>query len=398
MTERLYYTDAYRLSFEGQVVALRSTERGPAVALNRSAFYPTSGGQPHDTGTLNGVAVLDVFEDETGEVWHLLAEALPVGTTVHGIIDAARRADHRQQHTGQHLLSAAFLRLLEAPTVSFHLGRELSTIDLDRASLSWEEAFGVEDEVNRVIWEDRAVAIHLVSPDDLTRFNLRRPPQVTGTVRIIEVEGYDANPCGGTHVRHTGEIGLLKLVALERYKGGVRVSFVCGERALRHYRQTLQLMQQVSSALTVGHEEVPAAVARLQEELKTTRRELGQLKEAMLAVEADALWEAAPNDDGRKVIRAYWPERSFDEVRFIAGRLRQRPMTCALLASGPAHEAKLIVSRSDDWTALNAGTVLRALLTSLGGKGGGSPQVAQGGVAVESTERLAEAIAHWPIP
>ncbi len=397
MAERLYYTDPYLLTFEAQVVKLNATPEGWAVALDRTAFYPTSGGQPHDVGYLNDVAVLEVFEDDEGEIWHRVAAPLAEGTMVRGNIDGTRRADHRQQHTGQHLLSAAFLRLLDAPTVSFHLGREVSTIDLEIPRLSWEEAFIVEDEVNRIIWEDRTVTIHLLAPEELTRFKLRRPPQVTGTVRIIEVEGYDANPCGGTHVRRTGEIGLLKLVALERYKGGVRVSFVCGGRALRAYRQTLQLMQQVSTALTVGQEEVPAAVQRLQEEAKGLRRELTQLKETLLGYEADALWEATPARDGRKLIRAYWPERSFEEVRWIAGRLRQRPQTCVLLACGPAQEARLICSRSDDWPDLNAGALLRGLLTALGGKGGGSPQVAQGGVSMDDADRLRAAIEQFTL-
>ncbi len=397
MGDRLYYTDSYLLTFAAHIEALRETERGPAVCLDQSAFYPTSGGQPHDTGFLNDVPVLDVWEDEEGAVWHLLAAPLPVGSAVSGRIDAARRADHRQQHTGQHLLSAAFLRLYAAPTVSFHMGHELSTIDIERASLSWEEAFAVEDEVNRVIWENRAVTVHLVAPEDVGRFHLRRLPQVTGTVRIIEVADYDANPCGGTHVRQTGEIGLLKIVGLERYKGGMRVSFVCGGRALRAYRQTLQRIQQVSLALTVGQEEVPAAVARLQEEAKTLRRELGQARETLLTYEADALWEATPASEGRKLIRAYWPERSFDDARFIAGRLRQRPRTCILLACGPAHDAKFICSRSDDWDGLNAGALLRALLGELGGKGGGSPQVAQGGASVPDAARIAEALARFTV-
>ncbi len=399
MTERLYYTDAYQLTFEATVLAQQVTDRGPAVRLDRTAFYPTSGGQPHDTGSLNAIPVLEVWADEeTGNIWHLVAAPLAPGTSVLGQVDGARRQDHRQQHTGQHLLSAAFLRLLQAPTVSFHLGRDVSTIDLERPTLTWEEAFAVEDEANRVIWENRPVTVHLVDPDDLERFHLRRPPQVTGQVRIIEIAGYDANPCGGTHVRQTGEIGQLKIAGLERYKGGIRVSFVCGQRALRAHQQTLRLMQQVSAALTVGQEEVPAAVTRLQDEVKSLHKELGRLKEALLEVEADALWEAAPaTAQGRKVIRAYWPERGFEEVRWIASRLRARPQTVALLACGPAQAIKLVCARSDDQADVHAGTLLRALVEPLGGKGGGSPQVAQGGVSLADAEPLRAALARLDV-
>ncbi len=395
MTERLYYTDAYQLHFEAVLLEQQSTPRGPAVRLDRTAFYPTSGGQPHDIGSLNGVPVVEVWADEdTGMIWHLLAAplALPERATVVGQVDEERRRDHRQQHTGQHLLSAAFLRRLQAPTVSFHLGRDVSTIDLERTSLTWDEALAIEDEANQVIWENRPVTVHLVDPDDLERFHLRRPPQVTGKVRIIVIAGYDANPCGGTHVQQTGEIGQLKIVALERYKGGVRVSFVCGQRALRAHRQTLHLMQQVALALTVGQEEVPAAVTRLQEELKALRKDVSRLKEALLEAEAAALWEATPLVQGRKIIRAYWPERSFEEARWIAGHLRARPQTLVLLACGPAQAVKLVCARSDDWPELNAGALLRALLESLGGKGGGAPQVAQGGVSLSNAEALLSAL------
>jgi len=395
MTERLYYTDAYQLTFTATVLDQQVTDRGPAVRLDRTAFYPTSGGQPHDTGTLNAIPVLEVWVDEeTEDIWHLLAAPLAPGASVLAQVDGARRQDHRQQHTGQHLLSAAFLRLLQAPTVSFHLGRDVSTIDLERPTLSWEEALAVEDEANRVIWENRPVTVHLVDPDDLERFHLRRPPQVTGQVRIIEIADYDANPCGGTHVRQTGEIGQLKIVGLERYKGGLRVSFVCGQRALRAHQQTLRLLQQVSAALTVGQEEVPAAVTRLQDELKSLHKEMGRLKETLLAAEADALWAAAPvTAQGRKVIRGYWPERGFEEVRWIASRLRARPQTAVLLACGPAQAVKVVCARSDDWPELHAGTLLRALLDPLGGKGGGSPQVAQGGVSLADAEPLRAVLA-----
>jgi len=208
MTRRLYYDDATLVTFDARIVAQRETERGLAVQLDQTAFYPTSGGQPHDTGTLAGIPVVDVWDEEDvggpGAVWHLLeAGAAAVGDTVTGVIDWARRFDHMQQHTGQHILSAACVELYQGNTVGFHLCSEASTIDLDLPQFSWEAAFKVEDAVNSVIWENRPVTIHTVTRDDLGNIPLRKPPKVTGYIRVIWVEGYDASACGGTHVRTT---------------------------------------------------------------------------------------------------------------------------------------------------------------------------------------------------
>jgi len=225
MTERLYYTDSALHTFAARVVERRDTERGPAVRLDRTAFYPTSGGQPYDTGTLGDVRVVDVWDDETDAVWHLLERSLDA-EEVEGRIDWERRFDHMQQHTGQHLLSAAFVRLRDAATVSFHLGTDDSSIDLDVRQLSWEDAFRVEADVNRVIWEDRPVEVHFVAEDEIAGVPLRKPPKVTGTIRVVWIRDVDASACGGTHVPRTGAVGLVKIVRLERYKGGTRVGFL----------------------------------------------------------------------------------------------------------------------------------------------------------------------------
>jgi alanyl-tRNA synthetase len=290
--------------FTARVVERQDTDRGPAVRLDRTAFYPTSGGQPHDTGTLGGERVLDVWDDEASEVWHRL-ERFPKSDEVQGVIDWPRRFDHMQQHTGQHLLSAAFLDLRQAPTLSFHLGADDSSIDLDADGLTWDDAFTVETRVNRVIWEDQPVEIRVLQEDQIHEVPLRKPPQVRGSIRVVLVRGVDASACGGTHVPRTGAVGLLKIVRLERYKGGTRVGFVCGGRALAHYQRTLRGLQTVGTDLSVHPDQVPETVARLQADLKAARRDLETAQNALMAFEAERLWNETPVSGDTRRVAAY---------------------------------------------------------------------------------------------
>ena len=377
MTEKLYYDDSRLRSFTATIVARQEMERGPAVQLDRTAFYPTGGGQAHDTGTLNGIPVCDVWTDDDGEVWHLL-ERMPAGDEVEGKLDWAHRFDHMQQHTGQHLLSAAFLRRFDANTLSVHFGAEENTVDLDLPRLTWEAGFKVENEVNHIIWEDRVVEARFVTGAELAQMEIRREPQVEANVRIVQVQGFDATPCGGTHVARTGEIGLVKLTGISGYKGGVRVSFLCGERALRDYRRAFQLLEDLKLSLTVGQNELPNAVARLQDEAKESRRALYEAQEVLSEIEAERLWEQAPTVDGVKQIVAYWPDRSFDKAQALAKQLRERPKTLIILATGGEGGLRLVCARSEDVDA-NAAEILRLAAAPLGARGGGSPGMAQGG-------------------
>jgi alanyl-tRNA synthetase len=399
VTRRLYYDDATLVTFDARIVAQRETERGWAVQLDQTAFYPTSGGQPHDTGTLAGIPIVDVWDEESGEVWHLL-EAGPAttvgdavsGDTIIGAIDWPRRFDHMQQHTGQHILSAACVELYQGNTVGFHLGSEASTIDLDLPQLTWEAAFKIEDAASRVIWENRPVTIHTVTRDDLESIPLRKPPQVTGDIRVIWVEGYDASACGGTHVRTTGEIGLLKITGIERYKGGARVTFLCGGRALRDYRRALHALRTTSSDLSVAQDEVPQTVTRLQEELQTTRRALNKAQGQLLEFEADRLWDATPEVDDIRRIGVHWTNRPFADARVIAGRLRERPRTLLLLAVSEDDGVRLVCARSDDLPDIDAGAMLREVTQALGGRGGGSPSIAQGGAPSQPADAIIEVL------
>ncbi|MGC9399169.1 MAG: alanyl-tRNA editing protein [Anaerolineae bacterium] len=390
MTEKLYYADSKLRSFNATIVARAETERGPAVQLDRTAFYPTGGGQAHDTGTLNGIPVRDVWADDEGEVWHLL-DRLPTGDAVQGELDWARRFDHMQQHTGQHLLSAAFLRRFNANTLSVHFGAEENTVDLDLPQLTWEAAFKVEDEVNRIIWDDRPVEARFVTGAELAQMDVRREPQVEDHIRIVRVAGFDATPCGGTHVERTGEIGLVKLTGVSSYKGGVRVAFLCGKRALHDYRRAFQLLETLKRTLTVGQDELPDAVARLQDELKEHRRALHEAREALSALEAERLWEQAPTVEGVKHIVAYWSHRPFESAQAVARQLREHPNTLILLATGGDGSLRLLCARSDDVDA-NATEILRAAAEPLGARGGGSPVMAQGGGPPVEADRALSAL------
>ena len=409
-TMRLYYADAKLCTFTARIVeqkAMALSEAVPeaervgdvvhAVRLDQTAFYPTSGGQPYDKGVLGDVPVIEVLEDDEGRIWHLVAQPLESSAPVRGEIDWARRFDHMQQHSGQHLLSASCEQHLAAPTVGFHLGREASTIDLEIPDLSWDEIGVIEDDVNVVIWDNRTMAIKTLSQQQVTNADahlglpLRKPPTVSGDIRVILVDGYDASACGGTHVSATGEIGMLKITAVEHYKAGMRVTFLCGGRALRDYQQAQRILQASSLTLSVGREELQEAIARIEERERSARRELRQLRTRLMAYEADSLWRSAPELQGMRVIVVYDEERGGAEVRALAGQLREREGTLILLAgAGDASDSRrglhLVVARSDDLSSIDAATILRDVAALLGGRGGGSPSLAQGGAPPHGSE------------
>jgi alanyl-tRNA synthetase len=391
MTERLYYTDSMLREFSARVVARSDTDPGPAVRLDRTAFYPTSGGQPHDTGRLDDIPVLDVWEDETGEIWHRL-ERLPSQDAVQAKIDWRRRFDHMQQHSGQHLLSGAFMRVLQAPTVGFHLGSAESLVDLDFPELDWEAVHRVEEDVNQVIWEDKPVEVHFVDQAKIQEIPLRRPPKVTGEIRVIWIRDLDAAACGGTHVTHTGALGIVKVTRIERYKGGIRVAFLCGERALHDYQRVLRGLQEASADLSVHTDELGEAVARLRDETKEARRALRAAQGELAAIEAEHLWNAAPEAEGRRQVVAHLQDRTMDQALALAAQLSSRPRTLALLAVSEAKGTRLICQRSDDLPQTDAAAIVRRATEQLGGRGGGTASQAQGGAPARPLAEIQAAL------
>jgi alanyl-tRNA synthetase len=401
MTDRLYYADSYLTHFTARVVERLTWDGHPAVILDRTAFYPTSGGQPSDRGHLSGVPVLGAeVREPDGAVVHILAAPLP-DDEVTGEIDWPRRFDHMQQHTGQHLLSAACEQLLDADTVSFHLGAEVSTIDLNAPRLSRQALEEVEDRVNGVIWEDRPVRAYFVRPEDVATLPLRRPPQVEGPIRLVEVAGdeggrpFDLNPCGGTHVARTGEIGLLKVLRLDYRGQETRVEFVCGGRALRDYRLKNGVLQNLAAMLTVGYWELPEAVGRLQEEAKAARREARTLRERLVEVEAARLAETAVSVGPMRVARAV--EENWDpaDLRALAQKVAAHPGTVALVASVGGEQVHLCVACAEGVPA-DATALLRAIAEPLGGKGGGQARFAQGSAPAAPRGRVEEILKEIP--
>ncbi len=387
MTLRLYYEDAYRIEFDADIVRVIPGKKGTSgIILSQTCFYPTSGGQPCDHGTLDSQPVFDVSEQD-GEIVHWIAGKLE-SPTVHGRIIWPRRFDHMQQHTGQHILSQAFLKLLRAQTVSFHLGEEVSTIDLERATLDVDEAGKVEDLANEIVFANRPVLTYFMSPEKVAALGLRKAPVVETDIRIVEIEGFDRSPCGGTHCSHTGEVGSIAIRKWERRGQETRVEFVCGWRALRDYRWKTATVNELALAFSVKARELASAVLRLIQEASDNRRELHRLHEELLAAEASRLLaEAVTWHDIAIVVRSFH-DREPQEVRRLASLLTVGQKTIALLGIS-GKQARLVFACSADLPT-DMAVLLKKTCAAFGGNGGGQPSIAQGGGF--PAERLNEAL------
>jgi alanyl-tRNA synthetase len=375
MTERLYDTDAYRRDFDATVERAERTNERTMVVLNRTAFYPTSGGQPFDTGTLGGCPVVEVIEQEDGTIAHVVEGDMVSGQTVHGAIDWTRRFDHMQQHTGQHLLSAAFDRRFAARTIGFHLGGASSTIDLDR-TLGFGDIAVAEDEANRVVWENRAVTIRCATAEEATALRLRKPSERQGTLRLIEVDDFDLSACGGTHVARCGAIGVIAVCSWERVKGGQRIEFRCGGRALTAFRTLRDIVINGGRLLSVAPDELPASIERLQSETKMRQRTLVALQEELNAYRAEALAASAePTPAGRLVIRSI--DADATGLKTLAIAIAAKPGHVVVLVSTQS-PVLVAVARSES-CVVQANAVVAALVARFGGRGGGKPDLAQGG-------------------
>jgi alanyl-tRNA synthetase len=394
MTERLYYVDAYARNFEAQVIDRLEMNGRPVVILDRTAFYPEGGGQPSDRGTLNGIDVIDVQTREADDaVLHYLAAPLPEDR-VAGAVDAARRFDLMQQHTGQHILSQAFVHTAHAATVSFHLNPDPNdgalTIDLNQTALTSAQIDRAEDFANAIVTENRPVIARFVSAEELQALPLRKPPQVERAIRIVEVQGFDWSACGGTHVARTGEVGLIKIVKVERRNTETRLEFRCGRRALLDYRRKHQLITQAAAELSIGFWELDQAIGRLQAEGKAARRQLAEAETRVQHYEARELLTAIePRGDFGLIVQT-WAQRDSAYLKRVASLLVAQPKTVALLGA-TGQSLALVFARSKD-LPIDLGSLLKAAAARLGGKGGGSPDFAQAGGPAVSDAQLQEAL------
>lgn len=379
MTARLDYLDAYQTHFTAQVRALQTWRGQPAVILDQTCFYPTSGGQLHDTGTLSGVNVVDVAAEQ-GAVLHILAAPPPfgVGDVVEGAIDWARRYDHMQQHSGQHLLSQLFYQRYGFETVSVHFGREEATLDLDAAGIDLARLEEIEQAANELAYYALEIRAYFVDDRTVAELPLRRPPAVTGQIRIVEIDGFDYSACGGTHVHTTAEIAPIKLLRQERRRDQTRLTFLCGLRAIQDYRTKHRLLLESAALFSTDPASVPALTQRLHAQLRDLQRENALLQEQLLDHEVAALLATAPRVQGAALVEHLSADRSADALKRLAARLRAQPQTIGLLASTADNRLTVIFCRSDDLT-LHVGNLLRDTLAAFGGRGGGRPEYAQGG-------------------
>ncbi len=386
MTDRLYYRDAYLTEFRATVVD--AADEGRRIYLDRSAFYPALGGQPNDLGAIDGVPVIDVIDDGD-RVAHVLQSPLGTGQ-VTGRIDWARRHDHMQQHSGQHLLSAVLMELCNAATVSFHLGAEISTIDVGAGTLDARQIASTERRVNELVFENRPITVSF--EESAAAAGLRKPSGREGELRIVSIQDYDRSACGGTHVRTTSEIGPVLIRKLDKIRGNTRIEFLCGMRAVRRARADYDALTQISRALAAPLDETPNLVAANLDRLSQSEKAVRKLGAELAAIRGRELYAATEADaaGARRHFRRFTSGALDDELRaaaqgFTAGA---KAVFVALIDDPPS----LMVSVSKD-AGLHAGNIVKEAVTANGGRGGGSPLAAQGSVAdVAALDRVLECL------
>ncbi len=423
MTDKLYYQDATLKTFTARVVERLTHAGQPAVVLDPTAFYPTGGGQPNDRGRLGEALVVDVIERDApadGAVVHVLStptlpspyegegtplpspsqeriagEGMRVGDQVTGELDWPRRFDLMQQHTGQHILSEAFIQAADAETIGFHLTDDNLTIDLNKRNLDQADVDRAQDLANQIVFEDRPVIPRFVNAEELAQMPLRKPPKVETDIRIVEVEGFDWSPCGGTHVARTGQVGLIKIVKLDRHSDALRVEFCCGRRALADYCLKHQVLQEVAGGLSIGFGELGQAIVRMQAEGKELYKKLAEAESKLLLYNAAELDAMAEERGEFRLITSVWTDRDAASLRTLAKKLVGKPRTVVLLGSG-GRQPMLVLARSTD-LALDLVPLLRGAIERIGGKGGGGrPDFCQGG-SPPAEERKVRTAIEWVV-
>jgi alanyl-tRNA synthetase len=407
MTQRLYYHDSFLYDFEASIAEALDIGGRHAVVLDRTAFYPTSGGQVHDTGRFvledaSEVPVIDVADEEMGRIFHFTAQPLAVGTAVRGNIDAERRRDHMQQHSGQHVLSAAFVRLFNMPTVSFHMGTESCTIDLETQGLSPMEAEKAERLANEVLLEDRPVTIRFVPLDEARQLGLRKlPTKQTGDLRLIDITDFDLCACGGTHVRSTGQIGAILLRKIEKVKQGVRVEFVCGLRAVATSRKDYATLTEAAGIYSAHIYDVPQQVRKSLEESKSAGKAQNKLLEELAELHAARL--LAQTSGSPRIVTGAFADRDATFIKLMAQKLTAGGTDVVALLAAGAGQLSLVFARSTEGQGPGSGTgsksnmgqLMKEAMAQLGGRGGGTPHMAQGGLPAGTADLAAiEKILH----
>ena len=367
-SERRYYDDSYTTRFSGDITDVGEHAGRPAVELAVTWFYPESGGQLADQGNIAGARVLDVQVDDDQRVWHVV-DTPPGGNGLSCELDWSRRFDHMQQHTGQHILSAAFERLRKAPTLSSTLGSDKSVIEVGIADVDWRTVQAVEEAANQVLWDDRALVLHWTDSESIAKFPLRKPPKVSGRIRVVEVPDWDWSACGGTHARRTGEVGAIKIVGWEKLRGHVRFAFLCGGRALRDHAWRTEAMLDAAKRRSSSDRELIAHLERALEERDELRKKLSVLSARLIADEARAAVGTPP-----RPVAVMTEARPRDEVRLFALQCLEAGAPWVVSAAS-APDPMLVVARAKADAALDLRTLVPELLGAARGKGGGSPDM-----------------------
>lgn len=371
MRDLFYYKDSMMQTFEADVIGTGTDETGPYVVLSNTAFYPTGGGQPHDIGTLNDVAVVNVEKVED-EIRHYVANSVTLSGTVKGQLDWARRFDHMQQHTGQHILTAAFVELFDTPTISFHLGTGLVSIDLQTSSVTEEQLAAAEKRANEIILENRPIETKWVTADELSQYNLRKDIAVEGDIRLVIIPDYDYNGCGGTHPYATGAVQAIKIMEIEKMKSNIRVHFVCGQRVLIELAMRKRVLTDVARQLSVPEVEASNALSKVMTSAKTTEKALADAQDQLLEVEAT---ELAKLD----VVATTYENRSIQQLQKLAKMVTAtNPAAVVYLVADNSDKLQFVAVRGAN-VALSMKDVATRALPAINGKGGGSEQAVQGG-------------------
>lgn len=378
MTKKLYYENVYQSTF----VATVTKSEDDYIVLSETAFYPTGGGQPYDTGTINGKIVSNV-EEVNGEIRHYISDSISVGSKVEGNIDWERRFDHMQQHAGQHILTAAFVELYGHETISFHLGSEKVTIDLNVESISSTELEKVEQLANQIILEQRKIETKWVSKEEVSQYPLRKTLSVEENIRLVIIPEFDYNGCGGTHPQSTGEVQAITILGTERQKKKTRVEFVCGNRVRKQIHDKTTVVSKLTSLLHAPQNELETAALRLIERNKTLEKEIKVLQENLLQFEAQDLLKKAIKVENHRVVQASFADKGLQELQTVARYvLALDPEVNVLFVSEINGKLQFVCQREE--SAINMKNLAQSILPVINGRGGGNEKQAQGGGEVKT--------------
>ncbi len=377
--KRLYFENPYQIEFEARVVERLSWREKPAVVLDQTCFYPESGGQPSDRGTLNGIEVLGVLEEDS-KILHLLEDDISAGE-VKGKVDWQTRFDFMQQHAGQHILSQSFHELYQAETLSFHLGEVTSTVEIDLRKVAEEEVERVETRANDIVFQDREIKSYFIPEEKISSIPLRKPPKKKGLIRVVEVTDFDYSACGGTHPSKTGEVGLIKILKWEKIRNNVKFEFVCGQRASKDYAWKNRDLRELSNMFTVSEREVLTSVEKLQSDLKSQRKKTRKMQERVSQYEAQ---EIIRNTEGR-IIKDVFTGRTPDEVRCLALNIIKKGDFVVLYALREKERGHLVFACSENLKC-DMRELVPLVSPLIKGKGGGNPSLVQ--IGAEKAENL----------